>query len=59
MRRYVMVLSLGLLLALAPSTFAANKAPHQTRAQKAQARKNKAKAKQFAKHAKTPRQRVN
>jgi hypothetical protein len=54
-----MVLSLGLLLVFAPSTFAANKAPRQTRAQKKQTRKNKAKAKQFSKRAKASRQRVN
>jgi hypothetical protein len=54
-----MALTLSLLLALAPNTFAASKAPRQTHAQKMKAKKNKAKARKFAKRAKASHERVN
>jgi hypothetical protein len=59
MRRLAVALSLSLLLALAPSAFAAKKGPHQSPEQKRQAKKNKARTKQYAKRAKASRQRVN
>jgi hypothetical protein len=58
MRSLVTVVLLSLILTAASPVFAAgNKAPKQTAAQKSQAKKNKVKARKFAKRAKQARHR--
>lgn len=60
MRSLVTAILFSLFLAAASPVFAAgNKAPKQTPAQKSQVKKNKAKARKFAKRAKQARHRAH